>query len=41
MNSQEWMSWIEAFFNELEVYEDINNSCNYKQNLLDAIKNFF
>ena len=39
MNSQEWMSWIEAF-NELEVYEDINNSCNYKQNLLDAIKNF-
>jgi hypothetical protein len=40
MNSQEWMSWIEAFFNELEVYEDINNSCNYKQNLLDAIKTF-
>lgn len=31
MNTCDWISWIESFFNELEVYEDINNHFTYKQ----------
>lgn len=40
MANSSLLSYCESFFEELEMYEDINNQGTYKKNLLHSIRNF-